>query len=109
MRHWLGAHTVDNGGLDMAVRRAANAGMNTMQLFTAIPKLYGDKTSIRPERADRFRAAVKTTGLERYPPEIEAAFRPAPLIPLSESAMIPVGRTKPSRNRGIAGSKMLVG
>ena len=64
MRHWLGAHTVDNGGLDMAVRRAANAGMNTMQLFTAIPKFYGDKTSIRPERAERFRAAIKATGLD---------------------------------------------
>jgi len=64
VRHWLGAHTVDNGGLDMAVRRAANAGMNTMQLFTAIPKFYGDKTSIRPERAERFRAAIKATGLD---------------------------------------------
>ena len=64
MRHWLGAHTVDNGGLDMAVRRAANAGMNTMQLFTAIPKFYGDKTSIRPERAERFRVAVEATGLD---------------------------------------------
>src|SRR5881409_2577963 len=48
----------------MAVRRAANAGMNTMQLFTAIPKFYGDKTSIRPERAERFRAAIKATGLD---------------------------------------------
>lgn len=64
MTHWLGAHTVDNGGLDMAVRRAANAGMSTMQLFTAIPKYYGDKTSIRPERVERFRAAIKVTGLD---------------------------------------------
>jgi apurinic endonuclease APN1 len=48
----------------MAVRRAANAGMSTMQLFTAIPKFYGDKTSIRPERAERFRAAIKETGLD---------------------------------------------
>jgi deoxyribonuclease IV len=62
--HWLGAHTVDNGGLDMAVRRAANAGMSTMQLFTAIPKYYGDKTTIRPERVERFRAAIKATGLD---------------------------------------------
>ena len=45
MRHWLGAHTVDNGGLDMAVRRAANAGMNTMQLFTAIPNTSSPEAS----------------------------------------------------------------
>jgi deoxyribonuclease-4 len=38
--------------------------MSTMQLFTAIPKYYGDKTSIRPERVERFRAAIKTTGLD---------------------------------------------
>lgn len=62
--HWLGAHTVDNGGLDMAVRRAANAGMSTMQLFTAIPKFYGDKTTIRPERVERFQAAVKSAGMD---------------------------------------------
>jgi deoxyribonuclease IV len=62
--HWLGAHTVDNGGLDMAIRRAANAGMSTMQLFTAIPKFYGDKTSIRAERIDRFKAAIEDTGMD---------------------------------------------
>lgn len=63
-RRWIGAHTIDNGGLDMAVRRAANAGMTAMQLFTAIPKYYGDKTSIRPERVDRFRAALNETGMD---------------------------------------------
>jgi apurinic endonuclease APN1 len=62
--HWIGAHTVFNGGIDMAVRRAANAGMTTVQVFTAIPKFYGDKTSIRPERVERFRAAVKATGMD---------------------------------------------
>jgi deoxyribonuclease-4 len=64
MTHWLGAHTIDNGGLDMAVRRAARTGMSTMQLFTAIPKFYGDKTSIRPERAERFRAAIAATRMD---------------------------------------------
>lgn len=61
---YLGSHTVDNGGMDMAVRRAANAGMNAVQIFTAIPKFYGDKTSIRPERVERFHAALKETGIE---------------------------------------------
>ena len=30
-----------------------------LQLFTAIPKYYGDKSSIRPERVERFRAALR--------------------------------------------------
>lgn len=64
MARCLGAHTIDNGGLDMAVRRAANAGMCAMQLFTAIPKYYGDKTSIRPERVDRFRSAIAATKMD---------------------------------------------
>jgi len=62
--HWIGAHTVDSGGMDMAMRRAANAGMNTMQLFTAIPKFYGDKSNMSEDRVRRFRAAVKETGMD---------------------------------------------
>jgi deoxyribonuclease-4 len=62
--HWIGAHTVDNGGMDMAMRRAARAGMSTMQLFTAIPKFYGDKSTMSEDRVRRFRAAVKETGLD---------------------------------------------
>jgi deoxyribonuclease IV len=63
MKHIFGSHTVDNGGIDMAVRRAANAGLSTLQLFTAIPKFYGDKSSIRPERVQRFAAALAETGI----------------------------------------------
>jgi deoxyribonuclease IV len=48
----------------MAVRRAANAGLSTLQLFTAIPKFYGDRSTIRPERVTRFRAALAETGIE---------------------------------------------
>jgi deoxyribonuclease IV len=61
---FLGAHTVDNGGIDMAVRRAANAGMKALQLFTAVPKYYGDKSSIRPDRVERFKAALRETGID---------------------------------------------
>jgi deoxyribonuclease IV len=55
VEHYFGAHTVDNGGIHMAARRAANAGMRALQIFTAIPKYYNDKVSIRPERVVRFR------------------------------------------------------
>ncbi len=61
---YIGTHPVDNGGMDMAVRRSANAGMQAVQIFTAIPKYYGDKTSIRPERVERFKAALAETGME---------------------------------------------
>ena len=58
MSHYIGAHTIDAGGIHMAVRRAANGGMRALQVFTAIPKFYNEKVSVRPERAERFRAAL---------------------------------------------------
>ena len=64
MTHFLGAHTIDNGGIDMAARRAASAGMKALQIFTAIPKYYGDRVSIRPERVARFRTALAETSIE---------------------------------------------
>jgi deoxyribonuclease-4 len=54
----LGAHTINNGGIHMAVRRAANADMTAMQLFTTIPKFYGDKANINPDRVKRFKEAL---------------------------------------------------
>lgn len=42
----------------MAVRRAANAGMTAVQIFTAIPRYYNDRMSIRPERVERFKLAL---------------------------------------------------
>jgi len=63
MTIYLGAHTIDNGGIDMAARRAGSAGMKALQIFTAIPKYYGDKVSIRPERVERFRAALAQTSI----------------------------------------------
>jgi len=46
MDHFVGAHTIDNGGIHMAARRAGAAGMRALQIFTTIPKFYGDKSSI---------------------------------------------------------------
>jgi deoxyribonuclease-4 len=62
-KHFLGAHTIDKGGIDMAARRAGAGGMTAMQLFTAIPKFYGDKSSIKPERVAKFRAALDEAGI----------------------------------------------
>jgi len=56
--HYFGAHTIDTGGIHMAARRAGASGMRALQIFTAVPKYYGDKISIKPERVTRFRAAL---------------------------------------------------
>ncbi|CAN5888687.1 deoxyribonuclease IV [soil metagenome] len=64
MTRLIGAHTVDNGGIHMAALRAGRTGLRALQIFTAIPKYYGDKTSIRPERVQRFREALRTAGIE---------------------------------------------
>jgi deoxyribonuclease-4 len=59
----LGAHTIDNGGIDMAALRAGKSGMTALQIFTTIPKYYGDRQSIRPERIERFRVALAKAGI----------------------------------------------
>jgi len=59
----LGAHTIDNGGIHMAVRRAARSGMRALQVFTAKPQFYNEKLSVRPERVARFREAIAQTDI----------------------------------------------
>ena len=63
MTHYFGAHTVDVGGIHMAARRAGRAGMRALQIFTAVPKFYNEKVSVRPERAVRFKAALREAGI----------------------------------------------
>lgn len=74
MARYLGAHTINNGGIHMAVRRAGNAGMTAMQLFTAIPKYYGDKVSIKPERVERFKSALAETKIKPENVVVHAAY-----------------------------------
>lgn len=74
MEHYFGAHTIDNGGIQMAARRAANAEMRALQIFSAIPKFYGDKTSVRPERVERFKAALSDTRIAPEHVVVHAAY-----------------------------------
>ena len=60
----FGAHTIDNGGIQMAVRRAARSGMRALQVFTAKPQFYNEKISVRPERVERFRVAIAETDIK---------------------------------------------
>jgi len=74
MSKLLGAHTINNGGIHMAVKRAANAGMTAMQLFTTIPKYYGDKQSIKPERVTRFKEALANSKIKPEAVLVHAAY-----------------------------------
>lgn len=74
MTRFIGAHTIDNGGIHMAALRAGRGGMGALQIFSAIPKYYGDKTSIRPERVDRFRAALVEAGIAPARVVVHAAY-----------------------------------
>jgi deoxyribonuclease IV len=74
MTHHFGIHAVDTGGIDMAARRSAAAGGTALQIFTAIPKYYGDKSSIRPERVARFKSALKETGIAAELVVVHAAY-----------------------------------
>ena len=74
MTHYFGIHAVDTGGIDMAARRSAAAGGTALQIFTAIPKYYGDKSSIRPERVARFRSALAETGIPSERVVVHAAY-----------------------------------
>ncbi|MEP6731143.1 MAG: deoxyribonuclease IV [bacterium] len=74
MDHYFGAHTVDNGGIHMAARRAAAAGMRALQIFTAIPKYYNDRVSIRAERVERFRETLASTSITLDRVVVHAAY-----------------------------------
>ncbi|MEX2110489.1 MAG: deoxyribonuclease IV [Gemmatimonadaceae bacterium] len=74
MTRFLGAHTIDNGGIHMAVLRAGNAGMTALQLFTAIPRFYGDKSTIKPERIARFKTALAKTPIKPANVLVHAAY-----------------------------------
>ncbi len=74
MRHIIGSHTIDNGGIDQAVRRAAAAGLRAVQIFSAIPKYYGEKVGVRPDKVQRFRAALAETGIAPTSVLVHAAY-----------------------------------
>jgi len=56
--HFFGAHTLDIGGMHMAVRRAARSNMRALQVFTMKPQFYNEKNTMKPERVTRFKATL---------------------------------------------------
>jgi deoxyribonuclease IV len=74
MTRYIGAHTIDNGGINMAALRAGNGRMTALQIFTAIPRFYGDKSTIKPERVARFKAALAKTKIKPANVVVHAAY-----------------------------------
>ncbi len=62
--HYFGAHTLDIGGMHMAVRRAARANMRALQVFTMKPQFYNEKNTMKPERVTRFKATLADTKID---------------------------------------------
>ena len=73
-QHFIGAHTVDNGGLHMTALRAGAAGMRALQCFTALPRFYGDKATINPARVDRFQKALREVRIKPEHVVVHAAY-----------------------------------
>jgi deoxyribonuclease-4 len=70
----LGVHASDEGGMPMAVRRAAAAGARALQVFTAPPTYYNEKMGFKPEKAARVHAALDAAGIERRHVLVHAAY-----------------------------------
>jgi deoxyribonuclease IV len=58
----------------MAALRAGNAGMKALQIFTAPPQYYGDKSTMKPDRVQRFRAALEQAGIAPEHVLVHAAY-----------------------------------
>lgn len=74
MTHHFGAHTIDKGGIHMAVRRAGAAGMNALQVFSAMPQFYNEKVSVKPERVQRFTDAMAEAAIGKEWCMVHAAY-----------------------------------
>lgn len=72
--HWFGAHTIGTGGVHMAAARAGAAGMQALQVFSAMPQFYNEKATVKPEKAQRFTEALAAAGIEKRHCLVHAAY-----------------------------------
>ncbi|MCC7194328.1 MAG: deoxyribonuclease IV [Gemmatimonadaceae bacterium] len=70
----IGGHPPDAGGLAMAVRRGAAAGMEAIQIFTAPPVYYNEKVGAKPERIAALREALVAAAIEPRNVLVHAAY-----------------------------------
>jgi len=71
---FIGVHTADDGGMPMAVARAAAAGARALQVFTAPPTYYNEKAGFKADKAANVHAALEAAGIERRHVLVHAAY-----------------------------------
>ncbi len=74
MAHVLGVHPADEGGMPMAVRRAAAAGARALQVFTAPPTYYNEKVGLKPPKVAKAHEALAAVGLAPRAVLVHAAY-----------------------------------
>jgi deoxyribonuclease-4 len=72
--HRLGVHPADEGGLPVAIRRAAAAGARAVQVFTAPPTYYNDKIGLKPPKVAKAHEALAAVGLAPRDVLVHAAY-----------------------------------
>ncbi|MEX2181351.1 MAG: deoxyribonuclease IV [Gemmatimonadaceae bacterium] len=73
-RRLLGVHAADDGGIPMAVRRAAAAGARAVQVFTAPPTYYNEKVGLKPPKVAKVHQALAEAGIEPRAVMVHAAY-----------------------------------
>ncbi len=86
-RHVLGVHPADAGGLPMAVRRAAAAGAEALQIFTAPPTYYNEKVGLKPPKIAAVHRALEEVGLAPRALFVHAAYVLNTASPEEEKAL----------------------
>lgn len=70
----IGVHPADEGGMPMAIRRAAAAGAEAVQVFTAPPTYYNEKVTLKPPKVAAAHAALADVGLAPRAIFVHAAY-----------------------------------
>jgi deoxyribonuclease-4 len=70
----IGVHPDDSGGLLMAIRRAAAAGAQSVQIFSAPPSYYNEKVTVKPPKVAAAHAALLEAGLTPRALFVHAAY-----------------------------------
>lgn len=70
----IGVHPADEGGMPMAIRRAAAAGAAALQVFTAPPTYYNEKVSLKAPKVAAAHAALADVGLTPRALFVHAAY-----------------------------------
>lgn len=87
MTRIFGVHPADDGGLPMAVKRAAAAGARALQVFTAQPTYYNEKAGLKADKAAKVHEALAAAGIERKHVLVHAAYVLNTASPEEEKAL----------------------